>query len=158
MRENLKLKRLIGALVMALSLAAHDWTVAAEPKTAEQIVDALQKNYDATVDFVADFKQETEVKSLNRSLKAWGKLSFTRRGKMLWRYEEPKGQIVLADGSHLYFLQPEQNQVIKIFTVVTVVFMPPTLIASIYGMNFKFMPELQWMAGYPWRNEQYVIV
>jgi len=43
----------------------------------------------------------------------------------------------------------EQNQVIKIFTVVTVVFMPPTLIASIYGMNFKFMPELQWMTGYP---------
>lgn len=43
----------------------------------------------------------------------------------------------------------EQNQVIKIFTVVTVVFMPPTLIASIYGMNFKFMPELQWITGYP---------
>lgn len=43
----------------------------------------------------------------------------------------------------------EQNQVIKIFTVVTVVFMPPTLIASIYGMNFKFMPELGWTAGYP---------
>jgi magnesium transporter len=43
----------------------------------------------------------------------------------------------------------EQNQVIKIFTVVTVVFMPPTLIASIYGMNFTFMPELQWKVGYP---------
>jgi magnesium transporter len=43
----------------------------------------------------------------------------------------------------------EQNQVIKIFTVVTVVFMPPTLIASIYGMNFEHMPELDWMAGYP---------
>ncbi len=43
----------------------------------------------------------------------------------------------------------EQNTVIKIFTVVTVVFMPPTLIASIYGMNFKHMPELQWMGGYP---------
>lgn len=43
----------------------------------------------------------------------------------------------------------EQNQVIKIFTVVTVVFMPPTLIASIYGMNFKFMPELEWTSGYP---------
>ncbi|MFC5271222.1 magnesium/cobalt transporter CorA [Adhaeribacter terreus] len=43
----------------------------------------------------------------------------------------------------------EQNQVIKIFTVVTVVFMPPTLIASIYGMNFKVMPELEWVAGYP---------
>ena len=43
----------------------------------------------------------------------------------------------------------EQNQVIKIFTVVTVVFMPPTLIASIYGMNFRYMPEIQWLAGYP---------
>lgn len=43
----------------------------------------------------------------------------------------------------------EQNQVIKIFTVVTVVFMPPTLIASVYGMNFKFMPELNWITGYP---------
>lgn len=43
----------------------------------------------------------------------------------------------------------EQNQVIKIFTVVTVVFMPPTLIASIYGMNFRVMPELGWTGGYP---------
>lgn len=42
----------------------------------------------------------------------------------------------------------EQNQVIKIFTVVTVIFMPPTLIASIYGMNFKIMPELDWQYGY----------
>lgn len=43
----------------------------------------------------------------------------------------------------------EQNKVIKIFTVVTVVFMPPTLIASLYGMNFDFMPELKWPFGYP---------
>ncbi|WP_026898940.1 magnesium/cobalt transporter CorA [Daejeonella oryzae] len=42
----------------------------------------------------------------------------------------------------------EQNRIIKIFTVATVAFMPPTLIASIYGMNFKFMPELQWEYGY----------
>ena len=113
MRGNLKRKRLLGPLVVALAFAAPDWSIAAESKSAEQIVDALQKNYDTTVDFVADFQQETEVKSLNRSLKAWGKLSFKRPGKMLWRYEEPKGQIVLTDGSHLYFLQPEQNQVIK---------------------------------------------
>ena len=113
MRENLKLKRLLGALVIGLCLTAQDWITAAEPKSAEQVVDALQKNYDATIDFIADFQQETEVKTLNRSLKAWGKLSFKRPGKMLWRYDEPKGQIVLTDGSHLYFLQPEQNQVIK---------------------------------------------
>ena len=42
----------------------------------------------------------------------------------------------------------QQNKIIKIFTVVSVIFMPPTLIASIYGMNFKFMPELDWKLGY----------
>ena len=43
----------------------------------------------------------------------------------------------------------QQNRIIKIFTVVSVIFMPPTLIASLYGMNFKFMPELSWKYGYP---------
>jgi magnesium transporter len=43
----------------------------------------------------------------------------------------------------------EQNRVIKIFTVVTVIFMPPTVIASSYGMNFKYMPELEKVWGYP---------
>ncbi len=42
----------------------------------------------------------------------------------------------------------EQNRIIKIFTVATVAFLPPTLIASMYGMNFKIMPELQWDYGY----------
>ncbi len=43
----------------------------------------------------------------------------------------------------------EQNKIIKLFSVVSVVLMPPTLIASIYGMNFKSMPELAWEWGYP---------
>jgi magnesium transporter len=43
----------------------------------------------------------------------------------------------------------EQNAIIKIFSVAAVVFLPPTLIASIYGMNFDFMPELAWPVGYP---------
>jgi magnesium transporter len=43
----------------------------------------------------------------------------------------------------------EQNNIIKLFSVMAVVLMPPTLIASIYGMNFKDMPELQWAHGYP---------
>ncbi len=42
----------------------------------------------------------------------------------------------------------EQNRVIKIFTVATVAFMPPTLIGTIYGMNFRVMPELDWDYGY----------
>jgi magnesium transporter len=43
----------------------------------------------------------------------------------------------------------EQNAIIKIFSVAAVVFLPPTLIASIYGMNFETMPELRWLLGYP---------
>ncbi len=43
----------------------------------------------------------------------------------------------------------EQTDIIKIFSVAAVVFLPPTLIASIYGMNFEIMPELKWIAGYP---------
>jgi magnesium transporter len=42
-----------------------------------------------------------------------------------------------------------QNDIIKLFSVLAVIFMPPTVIASIYGMNFKEMPELQWHFGYP---------
>ncbi len=43
----------------------------------------------------------------------------------------------------------EQNSIIKIFSVAAVVFLPPTLVASIYGMNFNAMPELSWKFGYP---------
>jgi magnesium transporter len=43
----------------------------------------------------------------------------------------------------------EQNAIIKIFSIAAVVFLPPTLIASIYGMNFELMPEIRWLLGYP---------
>ncbi|WP_237067070.1 magnesium/cobalt transporter CorA [Microbulbifer guangxiensis] len=47
------------------------------------------------------------------------------------------------------FINIEQNQIIKIFSIAAVVFLPPTMVASIYGMNFDFMPELKWIGGYP---------
>ncbi|VFP83233.1 magnesium/cobalt transporter CorA [Candidatus Erwinia haradaeae] len=47
------------------------------------------------------------------------------------------------------FINIEQSRIIKIFSVVSVVFLPPTLVASSYGMNFAFMPELKWGFGYP---------
>lgn len=43
----------------------------------------------------------------------------------------------------------EQNEIIKIFSVAAVMFLPPTLVASVYGMNFRDMPELTWAHGYP---------
>ena len=47
------------------------------------------------------------------------------------------------------FININQNKIIKIFSVASVALLPPTLIASIYGMNFKGMPELDWRYGYP---------
>ena len=47
------------------------------------------------------------------------------------------------------FININQNKIIKIFSVASVALLPPTLIASIYGMNFDFMPELKWAMGYP---------
>jgi magnesium transporter len=49
----------------------------------------------------------------------------------------------------LGLINTEQNQIIKLFSVMAVMLMPPTLIASIYGMNFKHIPELEFQYGYP---------
>jgi len=49
----------------------------------------------------------------------------------------------------LGFINAEQNQIIKILSVATTIFLPPTLVGTIYGMNFDVMPELTWPFGYP---------
>jgi len=56
--------------------------------------------------------------------------------------------IFLLDAT-LGMINIQQNDIIKIFSVAAVVFLPPTLLASIYGMNFHHMPELNWLFGYP---------
>jgi magnesium transporter len=48
------------------------------------------------------------------------------------------------------FININQNKIIKLFSVAAVALLPPTLVASVYGMNFKFMPEFDWQYGYPW--------
>jgi outer membrane lipoprotein carrier protein len=113
MREKLMTKILPPILTGLMALSGAQLSAGTASNNADAVVEALQKSYDSTTDFVADFRQETEVKTLNRTMKAFGKLSFKRPGKMFWRYDEPKNQFVLTDGKHLYFYQPEQNQVIK---------------------------------------------
>lgn len=56
--------------------------------------------------------------------------------------------VFLLDAT-LGMINVEQNQIIKLFSVMAVMLMPPTLVASIYGMNFRHMPELDWLLGYP---------
>jgi outer membrane lipoprotein carrier protein len=116
MQEKSRLKTGNPGLFGALALLAASLFFASTVSSAEsddQILDQLQKSYDSITDFTADFRQETEYKTLNKTLKAWGKVSFKRPGKMLWRFDEPKNQWVLADGKSLYFYQPENKQVLK---------------------------------------------
>lgn len=117
MRENWNSNRpgqpLLFWLPVWLLLCGVSSGSASDPQDEARVIDGLQKSYDSAVDFVADFRQETELKTLARSLKAHGKLYFKRPGRMLWRYDEPKGQFVLADGKNLYYYQPEQGQVLK---------------------------------------------
>ncbi len=49
----------------------------------------------------------------------------------------------------LGLIDTEQNRIIKVFSIAAVLFLPPTLVGTIYGMNFKNMPELSWVLGYP---------
>ena len=59
------------------------------------------------------------------------------------------GKIIFLLDATLGMINIQQNDIIKIFSIAAVVFLPPTLVASIYGMNFHHMPELDWHYGYP---------
>ena len=96
-------------------------------------------------------------------------VSFMMRSKMLNAEQFEEARQILRDieslDSHTAFLFDKinflmdatvgfininQNKIIKIFSVASVALLPPTLIASVYGMNFKYMPELDWSLGYPY--------
>jgi magnesium transporter len=59
------------------------------------------------------------------------------------------GRVQLLQDAATGFISIEQNEVVKVLTVVSVVGVPPVLVVGIYGMNFKYMPELSWTLGYP---------
>jgi magnesium transporter len=76
--------------------------------------------------------------------------SLSRDTRFLAEHATFLGQKVnfLLDAT-LGMISIQQNAIIKIFSVAAVIFLPPTLVASIYGMNFEVMPELGWIFGYP---------
>ena len=59
------------------------------------------------------------------------------------------GRVQLLLDAATGFISMEQNDVVKVLTVVSVAGVPPVLVAGVYGMNFKYMPELAWPWGYP---------
>lgn len=79
-----------------------------------------------------------QIKTLMRDVRSLTETATTQAQKILFQLDATLGVINIR-----------QSDIIKVFSVVAFVFLPPTLIASIYGMNFAVMPELQWRWGYP---------
>lgn len=80
----------------------------------------------------------TQAKTLLQDIRSLREVASTQADKVRFLLDATLGVINIR-----------QSDVIKIFSVVAFVFLPPTLIASIYGMNFEYMPELSWTWGYP---------
>jgi magnesium transporter len=70
--------------------------------------------------------------------------------RSLMAYEgQISSEIVYLHDATLGLINLDQNRIIKVFSIAAVLFLPPTLVGTIYGMNFEFMPELKWALGYP---------
>ena len=119
---------------------------------------------------LADIGQEEDLNGRIRRnvLDTRRAVSFLMRSRIIERHQLDDAQQILRDIESLDghttflfgkinflmdatvgFININQNKIIKIFSVASVALLPPTLIASIYGMNFKAMPELDWSLGYP---------
>jgi outer membrane lipoprotein carrier protein len=96
---------------MAVLLAAV--TMAGGRGSVEDVVDRVQKRFDATSDFTATVAQELVAASAGRTLEAHGTVAFKRPGKMRWNLQNDEPQIIVADGKTLWFYQPEEQQVLR---------------------------------------------
>ncbi len=131
---------LAGAVLCAAALAAAP---GAGAQDARDVVREVQRRYDETREYSADFRQTTEYRTLNRRVEGEGRVFFSKPAKMLWRYREPAGQFVLSDGKHLYFYQPAERQVIK--TALGSMFrsdLPLSFLLGIGDLERDFRPEL----------------
>jgi magnesium transporter len=94
--------------------------------------------FDANMRLVGQKQVRVRIKDLQRDILSL--MGYVER-------QSEKLQMLLE--ATLGMVNIQQNNIIKIFSVIAVVFLPPTLVASIYGMNFRVMPELDWTVGYP---------
>jgi magnesium transporter len=115
--------------------AKHDMT--AKMRECLLTLDRMATFMAAAIDAKASKETRAHVKTLSRDAQSLLDHSSFIAGKLSYLQDATLGLI-----------NNEQNNIIKIMSVAAMVFLPPTLIASIYGMNFHYMPELQWPAGY----------
>ncbi|HVV93893.1 MAG TPA: magnesium transporter CorA family protein [Hyphomicrobiales bacterium] len=104
--------------------------------TIGRLVGFLNTEFDGQK-LAADIR--SQLRTVGRDAQALSDHSFYLSSKVSFLLDATLGMVSI-----------EQNDIIKLFSVVSVMLMPPTLIASIYGMNFHTMPELSWSFGYPY--------
>lgn len=104
----------------------------------------------ASIERVATFLVLTiEEERLGKDLRARARAVVRDARSLIDHASFMAGKINFLLDATLGMVNIEQNTIIKIFSVAAVVFLPPTLIASVYGMNFHSIPELSWPYGYP---------
>ena len=111
-----------GESLVAIQRLSGFLTVRSAPKTASKVA----------------AQDKARLKTLLRDISSLQDYAGTQKQKLVFLLDATLGMINI-----------QQSDIIKVFSVVAFVFLPPTLIASIYGMNFEFMPELHWPWGYP---------
>jgi outer membrane lipoprotein carrier protein len=98
---------------MSVSMAALLAAAAVLAAPVDEIVARVQARFDETRDFTATVRQEMELVSAGRTITAEGTVSFKRPGKMRWVLENHEKQVIVADGTTLWFYQPEEAQALR---------------------------------------------
>ncbi|MBI5815548.1 MAG: outer membrane lipoprotein carrier protein LolA [Nitrospinae bacterium] len=93
---------------MAIIFISQPSAAADSEKTAG-IIGKIQKSFDDTLGMTARFTQEFESKGFGKTSVHKGKMSMLKPARMLWKYDSPKGRILVADGEKLWFYDPEEN-------------------------------------------------
>jgi outer membrane lipoprotein carrier protein len=100
------------ALVL-LGMVACAWSAVAGAASVAEIVRRVQERFDATADFTAAVDQELVVASAGKTTHSRGTVAFKRPGKMRWDLADGSAQVIVADGTTLWFYEPEEQQVLK---------------------------------------------
>lgn len=136
--QDQKTKRQGKALQDALEGIGRGGTLVSEISESLMSLSRAVAFFSATAESWLHKETKTHVKTLTRDIRSLHEHAAFLNSKTNFLLDATLGMINI-----------EQNTIIKIFSVAAVAFLPPTLIASIYGMNFANQPELHWEYGYP---------
>src|SRR5919106_3941411 len=104
--------RTLSAVAVGIFAATLSFSEPAQEPSATDFAQALQRKYDTTRDFSADFVQTYRGGVLNRQMKATGRLLVKKPGKMRWEYKTPEERLFVSDGVKGYAYTPQDRQVI----------------------------------------------